>query len=185
MPEPEPKSPNTAVAKSTGPGALTKLNAVIRKAQDGNKEALAEVRQMLAKPGIPDILGGNLAKEALNRLIKAYAGENPVVRESVGRKLDEMRAELSGPNPTAVEKLLVERVLATWLHLHHIEVVYAGKEGMSLSLGAYYQKSISAAQKRYLAALKGLAEVRKFAIPALQINIAKKQVNVGTGAVAS
>jgi hypothetical protein len=49
---------------------------------------------------------------------------------------------------------------------------------MSLELGNYYQRSISSAQKRYLAAIKTLALVRKLAIPILQVNIAKKQVNV-------
>ena len=184
MPEPEAKGSNAAVAKPNGWGRpLADINATIRKAEGGNKDALADVRELLAKPGIPDILAGNVAKEALARLVKAYAGENPVIRESVARKLDEMRAELCGPSAGAVEKLLVERVLATWLHLHHLEAVYAGKESMSLPLGLYYQKVISAAQKRYLAALKGLAEVRKLALPALQVNIAKKQVNVAAGTV--
>ena len=32
---------------------------------------------------------------------------------------------------------------------------------------------------RYLAALKPLAQVRKLAVPVLQVNIAEKQVNVG------
>lgn len=184
MPEPKPKGFDAAVAKPNGWGRpLAEINTTIRKAEGGDKEALAEVRELLAKPGIPDILAGNVATEALNRLVKTYAGENPVIREAVLRKLDEMRTELSGLNASAVEKLLVERVLATWLHLHHLEAVYASKESMSLPLGLYYQKTISAAQKRYLSSLKGLAEVRKLALPTLQVNIAKKQVNVAAGAV--
>ncbi len=54
---------------------------------------------------------------------------------------------------------------------------------MSLAPGSYYQKSITAAQKRYLAAIKGPAEVRKLALPARQVNIAKKQVDVAAGTV--
>jgi hypothetical protein len=34
------------------------------------------------------------------------------------------------------------------------------------------------AHKRYLSAIKTLATVRKLALPVLQVNIAKKQVNV-------
>ena len=56
------------------------------------------------------------------------------------------------------------------------------KKEMSLALGLYYQKSLTAAQKRYLGAIKGLAEVRKLALPVLQVNIARKQVNVATSA---
>ena len=45
-------------------------------------------------------------------------------------------------------------------------------------VGLYFQKAIAAAQKRHLAAIKALAEVRKLALPAVQLDIAKKQVNV-------
>ena len=98
---------------------------------------------------------------------------------------EELRTELSGQNPTPLEKLLVERIVATWLHLHHLETLYASKDSFSLDLGVYYQKVISAAQKRYLAAIKSLAEVRKLALPVLQVNIAKKQVNVASNTVAN
>ena len=37
---------------------------------------------------------------------------------------------------------------------------------------------MDAANRRYLAALKALALVRKLALPALQIKLARKQVNV-------
>jgi hypothetical protein len=40
------------------------------------------------------------------------------------------------------------------------------------------ERAITAAQKKYLAAVKAVATVRRLAIPALQINIAKKQVNI-------
>jgi hypothetical protein len=50
---------------------------------------------------------------------------------------------------------------------------------MSLELGAYYQRSIDRAHKRYLSSVKALALVRKLALPVLQVNIARRQVNVG------
>ena len=40
------------------------------------------------------------------------------------------------------------------------------------------QRSRDRAHHRYLSALKALAQVRKLALPALQVNIAKEQVNV-------
>ena len=143
-----PDAPKNVPAKPTAwdrPAA--EIQAIADRAQKGDATALPDVRALLAKPGTADILGGNLAKEAVRTLVTAYAGNNLLVRESVTRKLDEMRAELSGPTPTALEALLVERVVATWLHLHHLETVYAGKKEMSLALGTYYQKSLNAAQK--------------------------------------
>lgn len=175
-------APKNVPAKPIGwdrPAA--EIQALADRAQKGDATALPDVRALLAKPGTADILGGNLAKEAVRALVDAYAGNNLLVRESVTKKLAEMRAELAGPTPTALEALLVERVVATWLHLHHLEAVYAGKKEMSLALGTYYQKCMTAAQKRYLGAIKGLAEVRKLALPVLQVNIAKRQVNVAAG----
>jgi hypothetical protein len=49
---------------------------------------------------------------------------------------------------------------------------------MSPSLQAHYQRCITTAQKRYLAASKTLAQVRRLVVPVLQVNIASKQVNV-------
>jgi hypothetical protein len=174
---PAPAKPNGGIPSTA------KINATIRKAESGDAKALADIREMLKQPGIADLFRGDVAKEAMRTLLDAYARQNPVIRAAAGRKMEEMRAELSGPNPTALEKLLVSRVLATWLHLHHLEAAYASKESLSLSLGLYYQKAITAAQKRYLAAIKGLAEVRKLALPTLQVNIAKKQINVAAAAV--
>ena len=174
------------IAKPTGwARPISEINGIIQKAEEGNAPAMAEVKEMLARAGTADLLGGNVAQEALKALIARYTGKSPVVQECITRKLHELRTELSGPNPTSLEKLLVERVLATWLHLHHLEKLYAGKESFTLEVGVYYQKVISAAQKRYLAAIKGLAEVRKLALPALQVNIAKRQVNVAGGTAIS
>jgi hypothetical protein len=130
-------------------------------------------------------LGGDLAKQAQLTLINKFSGKNLLYKESLTRKLDLLRDELAGKSPTPLECLLVERIVACWLHLHHLEVIYAGKESMSLELGNYYQRSISSAQKRYLAAIKTLALVRKMAVPVLQVNIARKQVNVAGASVAA
>ncbi|MBY0457717.1 MAG: hypothetical protein K2V38_10295 [Gemmataceae bacterium] len=177
----EPNTNTPPALAFGGAQAITEFRATVQKAERGDKSALAAVREWLARPGAADVLCGNLAREAMERLVAAWSGNSPVTREATLRKLDELRAELSGPNPSALEKLLVERVVATWLHLYHLEGGYASKESMSLSVGLYYQKCLTAAQKRYLAALKGLAEVRRLALPVLQVNIAKKQVNmVGT-----
>ncbi len=181
MPEPKAKK-NDALAKPRGwDRPVAEINATIRKAEKGDTAALEEVREMLARAGTSDMLGGNMAREALRLMVKKATGANAVMRDATERKFEEMRAELLGANPTALERLLVERIVATWFHLHHLEAQYGMKEGMTLEVGLYYQKCISAAQKRYLAAIKGLSEVRKLALPALQVNIAKKQLNVATG----
>jgi hypothetical protein len=152
--------------------------ALADRAQQGDRTALPALREVLKNPRAVDLLGGDLAQQAELTLIDKFSGKNLLYKESVTRKLELLRGELAGPSPTPLERLLVDRVVTCWLHLHHLEVIYAGKDSMSLELGSYYQRGLSSAQKRYLAAIKALALVRKLALPVLQVNIAKKQVNV-------
>ena len=121
---------------------------------------------------------GNLAKHAENGLIRKVAPKDLAVGEGLRKKLEAMRGELAGPALDPLERLLVERIVSCWLFLYHLETIYASKDSMSLELGSYYQKSIDRAHLRYLSAIKTLATVRKLALPVLQVNIAKKQVNV-------
>jgi hypothetical protein len=56
----------------------------------------------------------------------------------------------------------------------------AGK--LTLAQADYRQRTRDRAHRRYLSAIRTLALVRKLAAPVLQVNIAKRQVNVATPA---
>jgi hypothetical protein len=160
------------------PKTWDEITAVAQRVEKGDKAALAALRGALRNPEVVDVLGGDLARQAQLTLIHKFAGTNALYRETLPRKLDHLREELAGPNPSPVERLLADRVASCWLHLHHLEMIYAGKDSMTLALAAHYQRCIDRAHNRYLSALKALALVRKLAMPVLQVNIAKKQVNV-------
>jgi hypothetical protein len=153
------------------------LRTLTDRAQQGDKTALPALREFFERPGMVDATG-DLARMAQGTLVEKYCGKNLLVKEGLTRKMETLRVELAGANPTPLERLLAERIVACWLHLHHLEANYAGKESMTLDLGNYYQRGITAAHKRYLSAIKALATVRKLALPVLQVNIARKQVNV-------
>lgn len=175
------------MSKKETPAAPKKkdeLEALTDRAQKGDKTALPALRELLKDPALVNAWGGDLAQQAQMALIHKFTGQNLLFQETLPRKLGLMRDELAGPSPTPLERLLVERIVTCWLHLHHLEVIYGNKESMTLSLGIYYERCISSAQKRYLAAIKTLAVVRKLAVPVLQVNIAKKQVNVVSPSVA-
>jgi hypothetical protein len=159
----------------TAPGELRKL---LERAQRGDASTLPVLRKMLERPGKVDLFG-NLAEQAEQSFIKAAAGDDLVFKESLTRKLQLLREELAGPSPTPVERLLVERVVACWLQVQDADVRYAqGQRDCTFAQGEYQQRRMDRAHKRYLSALKTLALVRKLAVPVLQVNIAKKQVNV-------
>jgi hypothetical protein len=58
------------------------------------------------------------------------------------------------------------------------DIRYAQAKDLTWKAGEYYQRRMDHSHKRYLSALKTLAQVRKLAVPVLQINIAKKQTNI-------
>jgi hypothetical protein len=173
-----PTTPAKAAQKNND-----ELFALVRRAEDGDATAMPALKDLLKHPDGVDTLGGDLAKRARRTLVDKFSGKNLLFKEVLNRKVELLQAEVAGPSPTPLERLLAERVAICWLHLYHLEQIYSQKDSMPLQLGLYFQRSISSAHKRYLAAMKTLAVVRKLAVPVLQVNIAKKQVNVVGAAV--
>src|SRR4051794_7129161 len=90
----------------------SELEELIRRGSEGDESTLPLIRTMLdLLPNGSRILGGDLAHEAAQALIRAITGNNLVQREALCRKMDELRSELGGANPQPLERLLVERVV--------------------------------------------------------------------------
>ena len=160
------------------PGA-DELRKFLKRARSGDEATLPALRKMLEDPATVEMLGGDLARQAELSFIGAIGGENLSWKEALARKLELMRAELAGPDPTPLERLLVERVVACWLQVQDADIRYGqGQKDRTIVQGDYQQRRMDHAHKRYLSAIKTLALVRKLALPVLQVNIARKQVNV-------
>jgi hypothetical protein len=97
-----------------------------------------------------------------------------------------MREELSGPNPSPLEILGAERVASCWLQLHYAELVYQQGFGThTLDVDEFHQRRLDRLHRRYLSAMRSLAQVRKLLKPKIaQIKVAEKQqINTGTAAL--
>jgi hypothetical protein len=114
-------------------------------------------------------------------LVGHVAGKDLAIAEATELRLAEVRDELAGPDPTPIERLLAERAAVCWFLVNRYESVYANAREQTLRQAAFQQEKIDRAHKRYLSALKTLAAVRKLALPAIQVNIAREQVNVAGG----
>jgi hypothetical protein len=167
----------TKPAETTVPTDPKELRKILERAQKGDESTLPVLHEMLKAPRWLEACG-NLAKHAENALTRKFAGKDLAVTEGLRQKLEVMRSELAGPNPSLLERLLAERIAACWLHVYQLEAVYASRDSLPLDVAMHYQKCIDRAHKRYLSAIKTLATVRKLALPVLQVNIAHKQVNV-------
>ena len=157
-------------------------NVLLKRANEGEGAALLELRELCE--GHPELWAGlgNLAAQAQAALVRAIAGPNDVVAEAVGQEAAALRRELAGPDSPPLERLLVARIVACWLYLHYAEARYAqGLGQLTMTQGEYHQRTIERADRRYLAAIKALAQVRRLPIPSVQVNIAEaggQQVNL-------
>ncbi len=90
-----------------------------------------------------------------------------------------MASDLAGPQPTAIERVLAGVAAKNWFTVRMFEALYAGESGgeYRLVVSEHDQRRIDRARRRLLASLKLFADVRRFAVPALQINVARQQVN--------
>jgi hypothetical protein len=158
---------------------VAKLRDLSDRAQGGDKEAALEIRKVL--DGTPDLAWlfvKGPAKMTESALIDTFTKDEDLAsKELLRHQLESMRVEVAGENPSALERLLAERVVATWLEVQLFAGLYAmGMKNETFSQGEYRQKQVDGAHRRHLSAVKALAQIRKMG-PAVQINIAEKQIN--------
>jgi hypothetical protein len=121
-----------------------------------------------------------IAKTARESLVRMLSGDNLLVQEAHARKCAALTQELAGPQPSPLERLLVERIVLCWLHLYSAEALYAQRrQNLSLRQAEFHEQRLSKAQARYLAAIRTLAQVRRLGVPAVQVNIGQQQVIAG------
>jgi hypothetical protein len=95
--------------------------------------------------------------------------------------MDLTRREFGYADASAVERVLIDAIVAARLRLALVDLAYADK-GFNQALSAYWENLLNSAQFRLLRAVESLARVQRLArySPALQINLATsggRQVN--------
>jgi hypothetical protein len=180
-----PKRQTSKGKQKTPEGSLVDdrkaLRDVIERAQDGDKSVLPALQRALKEePKISGIFV-DLASSLESSLVRKMANGDLMVEECVPHNLKEMKKELAGDDPLPLEKLLVERIAVCWLELQYFEILYAQNMGnISIVQSEHHQKRLDKAHKRYLSSIRTLAQIRKMG-PAVQINIAEKQINTVGG----
>lgn len=110
------------------------LKALMVRANDGDEGALPKLREIFDE--VPTLVRKFMdpAKTAERSAVDLYATEGDLLaREAILRILEQMRSELEGEHPTPLRRLLVERVVATWLQVQCYETLYArrGPHGLA------------------------------------------------------
>ena len=108
--------------------------------------------------------------------LESFIERGLIVHRADGFKLCAPLADLKVEISANLNQVLESR-LAQLNDREQRALVAGSVVGMSFEAATYYQRSIDRAQKRYLAAIKALALVRRLALPVLvqQINVASRQ----------
>jgi hypothetical protein len=150
---------------------LAELRAFSDRAKAGDREARRELREMV-RASSAEVVGraSDVGRRAGRVLARSAAGGDPLAEEALCAKLDLMRAEIAGEDPTPLEVLLTERVVSLWMLTTLLEVLLAsqyrgnpvdGSKRLSPSYLIQQSRILESATRRYFAAIRELARVRK------------------------
>ena len=165
-PSPSPPSPRRGIASITG--------------ASGDEAVSTEVVRPEPTEFAIDRYADDLLIERLAGSGKDKKAEE--TKATIRRELKRFAANLAGPSPNGLEKTLADVAATAWLALRTYEAHYAAasESGGSLTLhqSEHAQRRIDRAHRRLLATVRSLATVRRLGVPAIQVNVARQQVNV-------
>ena len=153
------------------------LTQLVQRGMTGDRTVLPAIRQLLDTRPVLWQEVDSLAAHVEQAWMALLAGPDLVAQEILVRQLQTLKQELEGPQPTPLERLLIERIAVCWLQVQHADLV-ATRHGQQFV--TWIQQRQDRLQGRLLAAVKALAQVRKLLRPGpmVQVNIAQ-QVKVG------
>lgn len=175
----------TPMTEQTSPmlGDRAQVQELMRRAQEGDLSVQKDMRQTIAMLSPEGLLPA--AVQVRTELLTHLCGKDGLLMADLQQQMHALMESLLGQTltggpPTALERLLAERVVTCWLFLHVAEMHEAqSKAERTVRQAELSQKRVDSAQRRYLSAIKALAQVRRLQLPTVQVNIADKQINLG------
>ena len=165
---------------------LKELQILSDKVESGDKQARRELRRAV-RASTSEVVAqaSDLSSRSSRLLIQTVAADDPLLEEALEMRLELMRSEILGVNPSPLEVLLVQRVVACWLVVEFFEALMSAqlyrenKNRVPLTYLKHMIRWQESAQRRYLSAIKELARVKKLQsnTPGIQVNT---QINVGS-----
>ena len=164
---------------------LAKLKELSDRVADGDKKARGELRRLL-RESEPEVVreASELARMGQWALIKTAARGEALAEEALVVRLDTMRSELAGPDPSALELLLVEKIVSACMLTDLLELFLSAQltelpksQRMPHSFLKFYLGWQEQAHRRLLSSIRELARLRRLqsGLPHMQTNV---QINL-------
>ena len=113
------------------------LAELMKEAANGNTEVLPQLQAYLDdNPEVWQKLG-DLSWHAEEAVLGVIAGKHLLIKESVRKKMQELRAELSGHSTSPLEQLLIDRIVLAWAQSHHADMEAATHDRGVSKLGVH------------------------------------------------
>lgn len=127
-------------------------------------------------------MANNVIEVAVNHLCRAAGDPDTPTGQSIAgaQRLDlaMMRSALEGPDPTPLERLMVERVVVCYAALHAVET---SAHGIPTNRDAAGARQVDRLQRRYLEAARSLAQIKRMRLPASPVFVGGQHVHVEGG----
>jgi hypothetical protein len=141
---------------------MAELRALSDRAEAGDKQARRKLRLMV-RASSAEVVGraSDVGRRAGRVLARSAAGGDPLAEEALCAKLDRMRAEIAGEDPTPLEVLLTERVVSLWMLTTLLEVLLASQYrrdaggGLKQALAPLPHPAVADTRERHQALLRG------------------------------
>jgi hypothetical protein len=119
---------------------------------------------------------GDLVRIVEQSWIELMAADDLHLRESLLRQVADLKKELSGPTPTAIERLLAARAAVTFLMTQYYDARQAQARGLTPAQAKQLLLEQGAAQQRHLQALRALSTHQRFLAPPRPAKAAREPV---------
>jgi hypothetical protein len=150
------------------------LQALSEKVEGGDKGARKELRKAV-RESAPEVIcrASDIGRRGRWALIKAAAANDPLTEEALLARVELISADVAGPDPSALEVLLTEMICSLWVLIEVLERLMSAQlsptsptsTSRDHHVPASYLRHVlkwqESASRRFLAAIKTLAQVRR------------------------
>jgi hypothetical protein len=161
--------------------ALNSMIDIIRRVDVAKptKDDKAALERLLQEQPAVWRAAGDLMEFTASKMINNSRGTYALKRSmSVG--WEQIQKDMARPGDGELERLLIQQVALSWMKLAYTEYLhesYLTDGNTTIKQCDFWERRLSAAQRRYLRATETLARVRRLQLPAVQINVGAQQVN--------